>query len=139
MRVFIDTNILVDVLERRPAFFLASANILELGVEKAIELYASSLSFINAVYIGRKSLGRELVTSKVKALYTYVHVSPLGDQEFAKALQMPGKDIEDNLQYCSALTADCSFIITRNKKDFPDTSDVKVLTPEEFFSLFPTL
>lgn len=139
MRVFIDTNILVDVLERRQPFFLASANILELGVIGKVKLFASSLSFINAIYIGRKSLGRENVTDKIKTIYSYVQVSPMGEHEFGQALQMTGKDIEDNLQYSSASAAGCDIILTRNKKDFPTDTDIKVLTPEEFFSSYPAL
>lgn len=138
MRVFLDTNILVDVLERRQPFFLASANILELGVSGVMEMFVSSLTFINAIYIGRKSLGREVVVDKIKALHPYVHVSPMGEQEFAKALQMTGKDVEDNLQYCSALAAGCDIIVTRNKKDFPADEALKVLTPEEFLTVMLT-
>lgn len=136
MRVFIDTNILVDVLERRQPFFLESANMLELGVEGRIELFASSLSFINAIYIGRKTLGREQIVEKVKALAHYVHVSPMTESEFLQALRMEGKDIEDNLQYCSALAASCPAIVTRNKKDFPADAETRILTPEEFFQFY---
>lgn len=136
MRVFIDTNILVDVLERRQPFFLASANVLELGVSGKVELFASSLTFINAIYIGRKSLERESVTDKIKALRPYVRISPMGEQEFTKALQMVGKDVEDNLQYCSALAAGCDTIVTRNKKDFPAETELEVFTPEEFFDFY---
>lgn len=60
----------------------------------------------------------------------------MGDQEFSQSLQMVGKDLEDNLQYCSALAAECEIIVTRNKKDFQDSPKVRVLTPEEFFECF---
>ena len=60
MKVFLDTNIIIDVMERREPFFLQSANILELGYRKEISLYATSLSFINALYISRKNLGKDI-------------------------------------------------------------------------------
>jgi hypothetical protein len=42
------------------------------------------------------------------------------------------EDFEDGIQYQSALRVGCKSIISRNKKDFPDTPIITVLTPEEF-------
>ena len=67
-KVFLDTNIIIDVLEHRDPFFIQSANLLELGYRKKLHLYATSLSFINGIYISRKSLGKENAIEKVKVL-----------------------------------------------------------------------
>lgn len=135
-RVFLDTNIIIDVLEHRDPFFIQSANLLELGYRKKIHLYATSLSFINGIYISRKSIGKENAIEKVKILRQIIDISPMSAKEFDYALAAPFKDIEDSLQYFSALAAKCDILITRNKKDFPDSESVMVLTPQEFFDCF---
>lgn len=65
-----------------------------------------------------------------------IDISPMSAKEFDHALAAPFKDIEDSLQYFSALAAKCSILITRNKKDFPNGESVMVLTPQEFFDCF---
>lgn len=135
-KVFLDTNIIIDVLEHRDPFFIQSANLLELGYRKKLHLYATSLSFINGIYISRKSLGKENAIEKVKVLRQIIDISPMSAKEFDHALTAPFKDIEDSLQYFSALAAKCSILITRNKKDFPNGESVMVLTPQEFFDCF---
>lgn len=136
MNVFLDTNIIIDVMERREPFFLQSANLLELGYKRKIHLYATSLSFINALYISRKSLGKEIAIEKVQILREFVEISPIGAREFDLALSLGSKDIEDNLQYASALSAECDVLVTRNKKDFPTEDNIKILTPQEFFDYY---
>lgn len=54
MKLFLDTNILIDILERREPFFLAATNLLELGKQKKVELFVSTLTMVNCVYIVRK-------------------------------------------------------------------------------------
>lgn len=139
MKVFLDTNIIIDVMERREPFFLQSANILELGYRKEISLYATSLSFINALYISRKNLDKDIALGKVKTLRECIYISPISEKEFDLALSLEGKDIEDNLQYSSASSSGCNIIITRNKKDFPIDSDIMIMTPQEFIDYYTTI
>ena len=82
MKVFLDTNILIDILERREPFFLQSANILELGFRRRLHLYATSLSFINGIYVSRKSIGKETAIEKTKVLRKAIDVSPISSNEF---------------------------------------------------------
>lgn len=134
--VFLDTNILIDVLEKREPFFLHSANILELGYRRKLRLFATSLSFINSIYISRKSIGSENALEKIKLLRNIIEVSPMSSKEFDNALSLGIKDIEDALQFCSAQSAECDVIITRNVKDFPTGTCINVITPQEFFETY---
>lgn len=136
MNVFLDTNIIIDVLERREPFFILSANLLELGHSGKINLFATSLSFINGIYVSRKSIGKEEAIKKIRLLRSFINVSPISSLEFDSALDLGIKDIEDALQYCSAISSKCEVIVTRNKKDFPENNNITVVTPQEFFDLF---
>ena len=136
MKVFVDTNVILDVLERREPFYLHSTNILDLGNNCVIELYTSALSLINVLYVCRKSIGKENAIARVQELRTFLSISPITSDEFDNALSIGNKDIEDNLQFCSAVTSECEVLVTRNKSDFPVSDEIKVQTPVEFLYAF---
>ena len=48
MIVFLDTNILLDIVEARQKFLLASSNVFDLGIRGKIQMYATPLSFANS-------------------------------------------------------------------------------------------
>ena len=114
MHVFVDANIIIDVLDQRENFFEASSNILSLGAEHKITLYATALSMATCIYI---------------------HISPLTQAEFDKAFSETSPDVEDMLQYYSAKAAECEVVITRNGKHFPATG-LPILTPTEFLERY---
>ena len=124
-KVFIDTNIMIDVLLGRKKFLAQSSNIFQLADSGAIALYATALSFVNALYIGRKELGKSEALKKLKLFHDFLNTAPMDD-----------KDFEDNLQYCSACSAGCNVIVTRNVKDFPKDGEVRVMVPSEFLDAF---
>lgn len=132
MKVFLDTNILIDVLEQRVPYFKAAANILDLGANGKIKLYASALTFVNCIYIVRKKAGYSKVIESVRLLRDIISVSPMTQTEFDRAMAGMAPDMEDALQYQSALSSGCELIITRNKKHFPQDG-MPVITAEEFF------
>ena len=98
MKVFVDTNILVDVFERRQPYYLDSANIIEQGLLGKYTLVISPLTIINTLYIVRKSLGGDVVRGKIIGVLQFCEISPMTTREMMSALSMPNKDIEDNLQ-----------------------------------------
>lgn len=59
MRVFLDTNILLDIIEGRQKFLLASSNVFDLGIKGMIQMFATPLTFANCVYTARKNVGYE--------------------------------------------------------------------------------
>lgn len=46
MRIFVDTNIMIDVAAGRKPFVEDSSNIINLATEEGFELYASAMSFV---------------------------------------------------------------------------------------------
>ena len=131
MKVFVDTNILVDVFERRQPYYLDSANIIEQGLLGKYTLVISPLTIINTLYIARKSLGGDVVREKIIGILQFCEISPMTTSEMMSVLSMPNKDVEDNLQYCSAESAGCEIIITRNPKDFLG-NNIRICLPRDF-------
>ena len=88
MKVFIDTNIMVDVLLGRKEFLLQSSNIFQLADNEDVELYATALTFVNALYVSRKVLGKETALKKLKAFHDILKTAPMGDDELSKRRNM---------------------------------------------------
>lgn len=55
----------------------------------------------------------------------------MGENVFDNAIKSSFTDIEEAVQYYSALAAGCDYIITRNGKHFPK-EEVPVMTADEF-------
>lgn len=133
-KVFIDTNIILDVIEERKQFVLESSNVLALQIWGKAELYATTLTFANAFYVLRKRIGKTSSIEKLRVVFDRLHVSPLGQSEYDAAMLMKPKDIEDNFQYCSALSSGCDVLVTRNVKDFPADGKIAVMSPNDFLN-----
>ena len=86
MKVFVDTNILVDVFERRQPYYLDSANIIEQGLLGKYTLVISPLTIINTLYIVRKSLGGDVVRGKIIGVLQFCEISPMTTREMMSAL-----------------------------------------------------
>jgi len=134
MKVFLDTNILLDFgLDREKADFAGS--ILQLGKDRLIELYASYLSYANMGYILRDRPTPERY-ELVRIMRQPVIVLPCDANQLDTGLKTEVKDFEDMLQYQCALAAGCDVVVTNNKKDFHEFCSLPFLTSEEFLLQF---
>ncbi|MBO6216565.1 MAG: PIN domain-containing protein [Prevotella sp.] len=132
MRVYIDTNILVDLVLARKDFLSDAQRLFALGYANEIQLLVSALSFVNTLYIGKKyKFSIEEVKSKLKIIADFADVVDLRGQNVVDMLDSNWKDYEDATQFRSALDEQADCIITRNKKDYTNSS-IEVLTPPEF-------
>ena len=132
--VFIDTDVIVDFLTDRKPFSLESAKIFSLIDQKKIKGCVSSLSFSNLYYVLRKFGTHRKVINSLQELSELVDVLKVDSDIVKSALTSDFKDLEDSIQYFTALEykrIDC--IITRNIKDFKDSS-LPVMTPETFLA-----
>ncbi|MEY4661287.1 MAG: hypothetical protein RLZZ42_1239 [Bacteroidota bacterium] len=130
-KVFLDTNIVIDLLAKRSPFFIDAQELFSRGDRKEVELCISSLTFANAYYsISRHH--RDVEVKKYMSIFkVLVTVLPLEDKSIELALAADFTDFEDGLQYFTALNNGTDVIITRNKKDFKQ-SIIPVMTAGEF-------
>ncbi len=130
-KVFLDTNIVIDLLAKRSPFFIDAQELFSRGDRKEVELCISSLTFANAYYsISRHH--RDVEVKKFMSIFkVLVTVLPLEDKSIELALAADFTDFEDGLQYFTALNNGTDVIITRNKKDFKQ-SIIPVMTAGEF-------
>jgi predicted nucleic acid-binding protein len=129
--IFVDTNIIIDLLAKREPFYKDAQDLFTLSDKKEIQLCISSLSFANTYYSivkHHKDIDAKKYLAKFKVL---VKVLPLEDKAIELALASNFNDFEDGLQYFVAMDNESDIIITRNKKDFKN-SKIPVMTAGEY-------
>ena len=130
-KIFIDTNIIVDLIADRKPFSKYSIEIFKKAEEKKIKLFTSSHSIATTHYLLKKYLEEKILRDVLYNLLDYVTVIAVDTDVLKKGLRSKHKDFEDSIQILCASTIekiDC--IVTRNTKDFRD-SEILVLTPDE--------
>jgi len=131
MRVFIDTNILLDVFLNRPGKH-ESLQVLQACVQPGNEGWIAWHTLSNGFYIVRRE-SKLLSEAKrfISELLQWCEVATVGTASALEAEKMNLSDIEDAMQIAAAAACQADVIVTRNKPDFV-TSTIPVMIPEEF-------
>ena len=132
-KIFIDTNILLDVLCQRPLFKDDAFRLIDLAIDEQLELLIADLSIANIRYITRKELALADFYRVMEQFRPFLTVVPVGPKVVDDALALKAKDFEDALQYFAALQAGAECIVTRNVKDYL-FAEIEVMTPHEFLT-----
>ena len=132
-RIFLDTNVILDLLGERVPFFDSIAKVATLADQKKLAIIVSPLSFTTIDYVLNKYETSESVLNKLRKFKIICEVCEVNEETIDKALTSNFKDFEDAVQYFTALQSNCSIIITRNGKDFKN-STIPIMTAEEYLS-----
>jgi predicted nucleic acid-binding protein len=130
-KVFLDTNVVVDLLGEREPYYDAAAKIATLADKGKIEVFVSALTYSTVYYLLSRFENKTQVKEKIRKFKLIAQTSDLIDNIIDKGLSSNFNDFEDALQYYSALKMDCKIIITRNGKDFKE-SEIPILSPDEY-------
>lgn len=134
-KLFIDTNIIIDLLAKREPFYDQAAMLFTLADKQKIELSVSALSFANINYILLHSLKPEEAKLILRKLKLIVRVLSLDEKIVGLSLNDNDfTNYEDALQYFTALENGVDVIITRNLKDF-QKSKLPVMTAAQFLQV----
>ena len=134
MKLFLDTNILIDVIANRKPWVDEALVLFELSKQKKLTLIVADFSFINLAYITRKLFTQEELYALLSDLCLYVKVVEVGGMIIKESFQKRWRDMEDCVQYLVAKREEVDYLITRNEKDFLD-SDIPVLSPSKFLDM----
>jgi predicted nucleic acid-binding protein len=137
LKVFIDTNVLLDVLARRDPHYAAAAHVWTLCEQGKIEGYVSAISFNNVFYIVRRLTGRRAAHRSLGLLRDVFRPVTLDSQILNQSIASGFADFEDAIQYHSALRVDAVAIVTRDAAHFPK-SEIAVVSPAGFVAAFAT-
>ena len=134
-KLFIDTNIVIDLLSRREPFYEEAANLFSLADKKIIELSISSSTIANISYTLLRQTNSTSAKEILRKLRLIINILPLDDKIIGIALNDNlFDDFEDGLQYFTAIENNQDLIVTRNLKDFKN-SDLPVMTARQFLKM----
>ena len=138
MRVLIDTNIIIDAVCEREPFSDAAKDLLLLCASEEIEGYISAKSIIDIRYIAKKYIhNEEEARYIINVLVDFLSVVDLTNEDCINAIFSNYKDYEDAVLIECAKRNDIDIIVTRNLKDFTQTS-IKVMNSNDLVSALVT-
>ncbi|AXJ01824.1 putative nucleic acid-binding protein, contains PIN domain [Cyclonatronum proteinivorum] len=118
-RLFLDTNILVDLLAERHPHFEPALSLMRQARSGNVRLCTSALSITTCWYLVSRQRDSATALDAIRAMTRFVEIIPVSERAVLQALQSVFSDFEDAVQYFAALEAgDTAFIITRNVRDF---------------------
>lgn len=133
MKLLIDANILLDVLQNRENFVRASSMVWKLCETEQAKGYISALTFANLVYIMRKEMDAQRIEEVLHMLSLIFEFAELNDSDLFRAAALQWPDFKDAVQSVTAERIHADYIITRNVRDF-SRSKVIAFTPDELLA-----
>lgn len=131
-KVFIDTNIILDIFLKRELFFDLSQEVIVSVVENDYIPYVSGSSITDLYYICKKAgMQRETILEHLKKLLDVFEVVIIDKESINNAILSDIKDFEDAVQITACRDENIDLIITRNVKDF-ENDWIKIQTPQQF-------
>ncbi len=132
MKVFLDANVLVSVLNKEYPVFTYSSRVLSLTGVSKFKLYTSPICLAIAYYFAEKKCGNAQARHKIDMLISKLQITTVNDKTVRDTnLNKKIHDFEDGLQYYSAIHSGCKFIVTEDQTDFY-FSEIEVLTSRQF-------
>lgn len=130
--LFLDTNIVVDILQRREPFCHDAVQLFTMAYNKKVQLVVSPMTYSTASFLLWKH-GPEGVRKLLANFRQLSRIAVTNEQIVDDSLASQFNDFEDAMQYYTALKAKADIIITRNGKDFTP-SKIPVMTATEYLA-----
>ena len=132
MKIFVDANILVSVLNKEYPLYTYTARIISLANNSNMEIFTSPVCLAIAFYFAEKKSGSKQAKRKIKLVCDHLQIADITGTCVKRAANNPAiLDFEDGLEYYAAVESKCRHIITEDTKDF-HFSDIPVSDSETF-------
>ncbi len=136
MKIFLDANILVAVLNKEYPLFSSAARILSLSGGKKFEVFTSPICLAIAFYFAEKKSGSISAGKKIALLVSHISISTVNKEAVFKTISNKKIiDFEDGLEYYSALESGCQAIVTEDEGDF-HFSEIEVVSCRGFMKKY---
>ena len=119
-RVFLDANILLDMIDRDRGRIDRTRHLLAKMLEDGVVLYTSCDILSNIYYVARKQLSKQQLIEemlRIIEIFEIVEINKtMAKSALLKNLEAPNLDFEDLLQRACAETTDCDLIVSNDKR-----------------------
>ena len=133
--VFVDADIVMDLLTKREGFFEYAAEVFTFGDKELAFINVSSLTIANVYYLLSRQYDSRKAWQIVQEFRIMVHVKSVDSKIIDLALSSNFKDFEDAIQYFTAIENGCELLLTRNLKDYKE-AQIPIMTAESYIHLF---
>ncbi|MBD3374844.1 PIN domain-containing protein [candidate division KSB1 bacterium] len=134
-KLFIDADIILDLLLEREPFFVSSSKLFTLIEENKVIAFTTPVILANIYYISARMTNKKIALEAIRKLLTLLKVTAVDEKIMLLAANSDFKDFEDSIQYYAAKSEGIEFLITRNKVDYKIT-DLTVCTSKEYLSIY---
>lgn len=134
LRVLIDLNVIIDVMQNRQPFYEGSAAVLDVVARGIVLGQLAAHSVTTLFYVISRLRTREIAVQAVTHLLESFAVAKVDDAVIRQGLALGWNDFEDAVQMAAAGEANVDYVITRNTRDFP-SGQVPVMQPAAFLAL----
>jgi predicted nucleic acid-binding protein len=134
-KLFIDADVILDLLLDHQPFSSSSIKLFALIDEKQVTAYTSPVVLANIYYISAKLVDKKSALHHIRKLLTLLRIAAIDEKIMLLAANSSFRDFEDAIQYFSAKNETIGFLITRNKLDYK-VSDLTVCTPDEYLTVY---
>ena len=135
MKLFLDANILVSVLNKEYPLFTYSSRLVSLADNSRFKVFTTPICLAIAFYFSEKKSGRESAKEKIRILSGKLQIAPVDKNVVVKTSNDKTiLDFEDGLEYYAAIQAGCKCIITEDVNDF-HFSKIDVLNANQFLEM----
>ena len=134
MKLFLDTNVVIDVIAAREPFVADSTAVFNLCETGKVEGIISALTLCTISYILRKYVTPGTMRTKLQLFRNVLTPVDLSVSLLDKTLASSISDFEDAVQFYTAVYSEADYIITRNAKHFP-SNHIPVLSPTDYLAL----
>ena len=132
--VLCDINILLYIFLKREPDYRPSADLFQKIENGKVRGYLCAVSFPILFYILSKELSKIKALKILEKVRIVFNVATVDEKNIDLSLASDFKDIEDAIQYYSAIHVKADCIITRDKSDYTG-EEIPVLTPDEFLAM----
>jgi len=136
MKIFLDANVLVSVLNKEYPLYTYSSRILSLASHPKFEVYTSPLCLAIAFYFAEKKHNTQLAKQKIDLLCRHIKIAENSSEGvFNTLINKSINDFEDGLEYYAAQAIGSMCIVTEDIEDFY-FSEIEVLNCQDFFKRY---
>ena len=135
MKIFLDTNVILDLLEPKRPGAESSTILYQLARDKHIEVFVSTQSIIDSYYIGGNfGVPKEEIDSLSNWMLDHFNVRAIDCFDMKQAVLSPNPDVEDNAQLFLAEDSGCHCFVTHDKGILSreEEGGMFLLSPEQF-------
>jgi predicted nucleic acid-binding protein len=133
-RVFVDSDVILDLLLAREPFFPSAADLFLLIQESRVEGFTSPVVFANLFYILRQGMSASEAVTALRKLRLLLGILSVDEKTIDRGLASSFADFEDAIQYYTAVAHRLDAVVTRNKKDYK-AAEIPVLDAAECVQL----